>query len=139
MSRLCRFFVILIAAYTAAGCFAPIGSIGGSDADLLLAMPKRLKYKEGERFIPKNDLDVHALYQGVEEPVPIDLVKVSITEPPYNPNKLEDVPFDKGYLLEKLGSHVVVLEYEGLSTSYSFEVGTVSDGASPGINIEWVE
>jgi hypothetical protein len=142
MGRLCRFFIILIAACVAAGCISPIGSVGGSEADLLLAMPKLLKYKTGDTFIPDNDLEVFASYEGVEEPVPLDLVRIRITEPPYLPNALKDVPFDSGYVLKKIGSNVVILEYDGLSTSYSIEVldpsGTGS-GSTPGIHIIWAK
>jgi len=144
MGRLCRYFVILIAAYTAAGCFSPVGSIGGSEADHLSAMPKQLKYNSGDTFIPKSDLDLFVSYEGVEEPVPLDLVKISIAPPPYLPNGLKDVPFDTGYILEKIGSNIVVLEYASLSTSYSIEVldstGNISgSGSSPGIHIEWAK
>jgi len=144
MGRLCRFFIILIAAYTAVGCLSPIGSVGGSEADLLVAIPKLQKYKTGDTFTPENDLDVYASYDGVEEPVPLDEVKIKIVEPPYLPNDLKDVPFDTGYVLNKIGSNIVILEYESLSTSYSIEVldssGNISgSGSSPGIHIEWAK
>jgi hypothetical protein len=144
MGRLCRFFIILIAAYTAAGCFSPIGSIGGSEADLLLAKPKQLQYRTGDTYNPNYDLDVFASYEGVEELVPLDLVKIRITEPPYLPNDLREIPFDSGYVLKKIGSSVIILEYDGLSTSYSIEVldssGNITgSGGSPGIHIEWAK
>jgi len=138
MSRLWRFFAILIAAYAAAGCFSPVGSVGGSDADHLFVMPKRVQYKTGERFVPIDDLEVHASYQGVEEIVPLDEVTIRIAEPPYHPNNLINVPFDKGYVLDKPGSNVVVVEYGDLSNSYSIEVlAAAGNNTRPGIHIEW--
>jgi len=140
MSRLWRFFVILVAAYAAAGCLSPIGSVGGSDAELLFAIPKRLEYKTGERFMPEDDLEVHAWYQGVEETIPLDEVKISIAEPPYHPNNLIIIPLEKGYLLEKPGSSVIVVEYGELATSYSIEVlAPAGNNTGPGIRIEWAE
>ena len=144
MSRLCRFFIILIAVYAAVGCFSPIGSIGGSEADRLLAMPKQLQYRSGDTFIPNDDLDVFISYEGAEEAVTLDLVKISIAEPPYPLNNLKDVPFDTGYTLKKIGSNIVFVEYISLSTSYSIEVldstGNITgSGSSPGIHIEWAK
>jgi len=142
MSRLCRFFVILIAAYTAVGCFSPIGSIGGSGAapDLLWAVPNRFAYNAGDCFVPKSDLQVFASHQGVVESVPVEKVKIGIAEDPDLPNKLKDIPSDKDYLLENKGRKIIDLKYGELSYKYSIEVsGGLENGTSPGIIIEWAD
>jgi len=138
MSRLCRFFVILIAAYTAAGC-SPVGSIGGTDIDLFWVVPNRLAYNSGNTFIPTSDLQVFVLYQGVAKSVSLSLVEIGIAENPYLPNDLKNVPLDKGYTLQTEGKKIIVVKYSGLNTSYTIEVTATGSGTGPGIHIKWPE
>jgi len=140
MSRLCRFFVFLIAACTVAGC-SPIGSIGDSGAvDHFWAVPKRLEYKTGERFLPKNDLELFASYDGVSKSVSLSLVEISIAENPYIPNDLKTVPLDNGYYLEKTGRKLIVVKYSGFDTSYLIEVSaSTGSGGTAGIGVNWDE
>ena len=122
MSRLCRFFVILIAAYTVAGC-SPIGSIGGSGPpDLFWVVPNRLAYKTGNTFMPASELQVFASFQGVAKSVSLSLVEIGIAENPYLPNDLKNVPLDRGYPLQTAGKKIIVVKYSGMDTSYSIEV-----------------
>jgi hypothetical protein len=136
MSRLCRFFAILIAAYTAAGCSA-VGDIGGSEIDLFWAVPNRLAYNSGNTFIPASDLQVFVSYQGVAKSVSLSLVEIGIAENPYMPNDLKNVPLDKGYKLESAGKKIIIVKYSGLSTSYTIEVSaSTGNGTGSGIIIE---
>jgi len=135
MSRLCRLFVILIAAYAAAGC-SPIGSIGGSGATDLLVVPNRLTYNTGERLMPSH-LEVLASYGGSLKSVSLGLVKISIAENSYTPNDLKNVPLNTGYLLETAGIKLVVVEYLGMSASYSIEVSPPENGTKSGLYVEW--
>jgi len=137
MSRLCRFFVILIAAYTAAGCSA-VGSIDGSDTDLLWVVPTRLTFKSGESFVPSKELRVYVSYQGVAKQVTLSsLVEISIAEDPNLPNDLKNVPLSSnGYMLEKTGIKIIVVKYSGLNTSYTIEVSAFTDSGS-GITVKW--
>jgi len=133
MSRLCRFFVILIAAYTVAGC-SPIGSIGGSDlVDLLWVEPIRLEYSVSDRFVPNYDLEVFASYQGVARRIPLEQVEIHIAEDPNKPNDLEAIPAG-GYILKNAGKKLVVVEYRGTDTAYSIKV-TSSSGTG---GIDWI-
>ena len=137
MSRLCRFFVIFIAAYTAVSCFSPIG---GSGFDLFWVVPNRLSYNAGDSFMPKDDLQAFTSYQGVVEAVPVEKVKISIAEDADKPDELKNIPSDKGYLLKTAGRKIVVLKYDEMLTRYSFEVtGTYKEGTGAGIIIKWAE
>jgi len=136
MSRLGRFFVILIVAYTVAGC-SPIGSIGSGATDLLV-VPNCLTYNTGERFMPKSDLEVLASYGGALKTVSLSQVKINIAENPYLPNDLNNVPLDKGYILETAGIKLVFVEYLGMSTSYSIEVSaSTGEGSTSGVHVKW--
>jgi len=133
MSRLCRFFLILIVACTVSGCFSPIGSIGGSDMiDLLWVEPNRLEYKAGDRFVPNYDLEVFASYQGVSKPIPLNEVEISIAENPDKPNDLKDIP-SEGYTLKSAGRKLVVVGYSGMDTAYSIKVLDLGTGG-----IDWI-
>jgi len=139
MSRLCRFFVILIAACTAAGCFSPIGSIDGSGAsDLFWVVPNRLTYNLNEQFLRNKDLLVYASYNGVAKSVSVDDVKIGIADNPNLPNILVYIPLKGGYLLNSKGIKIVVVEYEKMSTRYSIEVlDTLENESGSSINLEW--
>jgi len=136
MSRLCRFFVILIAAYTASGC-SPVGSIGGSDTDLF-CVPNRLTYNVGQYLMPNTDLQVYISSQGVTKSVSLSLVEISIAEIPYLPNDLIKVPLNTGYKLESAGKKMIVVKYSGLDTSYFIDV-SASTGSGTGITLKWPE
>jgi len=140
MSRLCRFLIIFIAVYAAAGCFSPIGSIGGSDTvDLLWVVPNRLEYKAGEIFLPGRDLEVFALSDGVVKAVHLSQVEIGIADATLS-DDLKNVLYDSGCVLEPAGKKLIVVKYGGASTSYYIEVldsdGNVNN-TKPGINIEW--
>jgi hypothetical protein len=141
MSRLCRFFLILIAACTAVGCSSPVGSIGGSGApDLFWAVPCRIAYNTGDRLMPDSDLRVFASYRGVVESVPLKQVKIGIAGNPERPDILIYFSPDKWYPLENKGRKIVVVEYGEVSASYSIEVSDAPKGeVGSGIIIEWAE
>jgi len=135
MSRLCRFFLILILAYAVSAC-SPIGSIGSDTADYIYAVPSRLAYNAGESLKPNSDLKVFASYGGAVKPVPLSGVEIGIAEtpPPYFPSDLKAVPLG-GYKLETAGTKFIVVEYIGMSASYSIVVSS----SGSGIIIEWAE
>jgi len=144
MSRFCGFFVLIIAAYTAAGC-TPLGSIGGSGgADFLLAVlvPKDREYKVGDTFNPNGSLEVYVPYQtqsGVKE-IPINQVTVKISEPPHTSNKIEEIPFGSSYTFKNAVRYVIIVEYLGLSASCYIDVSSSTDrGTVPFIEIIWLK
>jgi hypothetical protein len=138
MSRIFRIFLILIVAYAVAGC-SPFGSIGVSDTvDLFWAVPNRLTYNSGERFIPNSELQVFASNQGVVKSISLSLVEIGIAENPYIPNDLEKIQFDKAYVLHNTGRKLIVLKYAGTSAIYSILVSP-SENGNTGIQINWNE
>jgi hypothetical protein len=140
MSRICRFFVLLIAAYTVAGC-TPVGSIGGSGAgDFLLAVPKSPKYEVGNTFNPIRDLKVYVPSQGLLKEISLNLVTISVSEPPYTPNELKIIPFDTDYPLQKPVRYVFVVEYLALTASCYVDVSSAAGSeAVSGIHIIWAK
>jgi hypothetical protein len=142
MSRLCRFFVIIIVAYTAAGC-TPVGSIGGSGAaDFLLAVPvpKGREYKVGDTFTPNGSLEVWVPYQtqsGLRE-IPISQVTVKISEPPHTSNKITEIPYGGSYTLRIADRYVIIVEYLGMSASCYIDVlASTERGTASFIEIVW--
>jgi len=136
MSRLCRFFAIIITACTAVGCFSPIGSIGGSvSPDRFRAEPVRDKYKVGDSFDPDKDIKLWISYQGAKEvSVPVQDADIGIADDPDEP---DDLSYD--YLFSTTGKKLVVAEYEGMTDSYSIEVLDTDPekGDDAGIIIKW--
>jgi len=141
MGRLCRIFVIFIVAYTAAGCFSPVGSIDGPETvDLLWVEPKCVEFKLGDTFIPSRDMAVFALYGGVVRSISLSLVEIGIADAAISEN-LKPVRYDTGCPLDKLGKKIIVVRYGGLSTSYYIEVlDSVGNETTTGIiTIIWAE
>jgi len=137
MSRLCRFFIILIAAYTA-GCTPTIGSIGGSGtAERFWVVPKKDKYNQNDPFSRK-DLEAYASYQGVVESVPVANVEIGIADNIDLPDVMNFIP-SGDYPLKTSGKKIVVVEYRDMSDRYSIEVLAPDNSAKPGIHIEWAE
>jgi len=139
MSRLCRLFVIFIAAYTAAGC-APVGSIGGSGAiDFLLVVPNPIEYKVGETFIPGNgSLRVYVPSQGTLVPISLSQVAISVSEPPYKSSEIQRISSDSSYTLKKTGRIIVIVEYLAMTASCYIDVlSATGSGATSGIIIIW--
>jgi len=141
MNRLCKLFVIITAACTAAGCFSPIG--GGIDGqgtpDRFWAVPDRVAYKVNERFMPKSDVRLFASYQGVVESVPVEKAKISIAEDPDKPDTWEDI--EEYCFLYTKGTKIIVAEYSGMSDSYFIEVldAAPEKGDGAGVIIDWGE
>ena len=150
MGRLCRFFIILILACTAAGCDSAIGSIdgsggsggqgGGQDApDIFWVVPKQDTYNLNDPF-RRNDLEVYTSYQGVEKRVPIDDVEIGIADNPDLPDVMNYVPSGNDYQLKTAGKKTVVVEYRNMSDRYSIEVlDAPGKETGSGIIIEWAK
>jgi len=135
MRRLCRFFLILILACTVVGCS---DEEEGGMGSLFWAEPKKEKYNVGDPFTPKDDVDVYTSSDGGEkQPVPINQVTISLARLPYNPEELVTVQSDTVYKLGTPGTNIVVLEYEGMSTSYRIDVLDSAVSGGSGIVIKW--
>jgi hypothetical protein len=133
MSRLCRFFIILIAACTVVGCSEP----EEDTVDFMWAELNRSEYKKDEYFTPNDYLTVYTSFQG-EEPkkVLLDLVDIYIAEPHnYLPEELQPVSIKTGYKLENEGTYLVIVEY--LSRSAISPIVVSAAGSGPEIIIEW--
>jgi len=141
MSRLCRFFVLLIAAYTVVGC-TPVGSIGGSGAlDFLLVEPLPAGgYKVGDTFKPSVNLQVSVPSPGGLRPVSLSQVSISLSEPPNKNGELKAISLDTAITLKE-GTYVFVVDYLALTGSCYINVGTSTggNGSNSFINIEWVD
>ena len=130
MSRLCRFFVILIAACTVVGCES-------EDTSIWWVKQKSLEYRKGYSFVPNSELEVWTSNQG-EPPkeISLKLVKISISEPPYLPEEQQEVQYDTAYPLKNEGDILIIVEYVGLSAISPIEV-VVPDGNGATIKVEW--
>jgi len=143
MSRLCRFFAILIAACTAAGCTplvgTPLGDIGGQGTpDRFWVVPGRDKYNLNDPFRRNDDLRAFTSHQGVEKRVPAYEVEIGIAEDPDMPEVINYLPMEGDYPLKNKGKKIVVVEYGDMSTSYFIEVSAAGkNGEIGGIQIEW--
>ena len=151
MNGLHRFFILLTVTFTAAGCAAPIGTIGGSgtNADTLWAVPNRQIYGLNEPFLRRADLQVFASYGGVVEQISVDAVTISVTEDPYGePDVSVPVPaWEQGqYLFIHPGRNIINITYGNDSTHYSIEVQDPSGvggnnngngGGGTGVTIVW--
>jgi len=137
MRRFYWYFLILILACTVVGCSDGEDEPSPNN-NFLLAEPSVRKYKVGDTFKPSDDgLEVFTSSEGKDEPVPVMLDQVTITllEPPYASENLNEVSLKTGYTLKTLGTNVVFLEYEGLKTNYSIDVSEKANG--PDIFITW--
>ena len=137
MSRLCRFFLILIAA-CAVGCASPIGNIGSAANADFWVVPKqdKFKYNQYDSF-SRNDLEVFTSYRGAVETVPVANVEIGIAEDPSLPDVMNYLVPGMDYHLKTSGKKIVVVEYRGMSDRYFIEV--LEKGAKPGIVIKWAE
>jgi len=140
MRRLCRFFIILILAYTVAAC-----SGEGTSEVFFFVRPTKQDYSVGQSFMPKEHMQLSTLSdKGEEKPVDVnDQVTISIAKLPYDPDEDEMIPvqIDNGYKLVTAGTNVVKVEYEEMYANYLIYVTEVSGTAStsPGIKIEWAK
>jgi hypothetical protein len=100
-------------------------------------------YKVGDLFIRNSDLQAFASYRGVVESVPLKQVKIGIADvenPEEVPKTVIYIPESENYRLSNKGRKIVVVEYDGMDTSYSIEVSDAPGNADgPGIIIEWGE
>ena len=140
MSRLCRFFVIIIVAYTAAGC-TPVGSIGGGGAvDFLLVEPTPPSgYKVDEIFRPSVNLKVSVPSASGLREIPKTAVTISVSEPPNKTNGLKPISLDAAIPL-KQGRYVFVVEYLAMTASCYVDVSSPEGTGTAGfIEIIWVD
>jgi len=136
MSRLCRFFLILIAACTVAGCGEPVGSI--VTTDLLWAETSQPEYNAGYTFMPNIDLEVWTASGGRVIAVSLREVTIKIAEPPsYRPEDMQDVTLEKGYKLKEEKTNLIIVEYDGMSAISPIEVLPAKNNTTSGIDIEW--
>ncbi|MDR2575304.1 MAG: hypothetical protein LBC52_02555 [Treponema sp.] len=130
MSRLCRFFIILILACTVVGCSEP-------EDTFLFTITRKLQYNKGETFTPNSDLKVYTSSEGEDpkEVKPLSQVNISIAEPKYLLEDVKPVSDTTAYKLENEGTYLVIVEYNGLKAVSPLVV--VSKG--PEIIVEWAK
>ena len=136
MSRLCRFFAILILACAVAACSEPEDEV---DVDFMWAVPNP-EYKKGETFSPIRDLHVWTSYQGVLKEISPKLVTISVVEPltpastSYN-EEPQPVKYDEEYKLDAVGTNLIIVEYFHLSAISPIKVLPAGGGTE--IIVKW--
>jgi len=134
MSRLCRFFLILIFACAVVGCSEPGDEV---EIDFMWAKITQQEYEVGKDFTPMRDLRVFTSYQGDETEVTLDKVTIKIAKPPYDLEEVEDVKYKESYTLEKEGTYLVIVEYVSRSTISPIKAVSPPDVGAPEIIIKW--
>jgi len=121
MRRLCRFFVIFIAACAVVGCAEQ--SEDEVEIDFMWVVPNQFEYKKDDPFLPSHELEVWTSYQGgPPEIVPLTKVTIQIAKPPYDPEKVTDLQYDKTYLLDTPGTNLIIVEYANQKAISPIEV-----------------
>ncbi|MDR2701913.1 MAG: hypothetical protein LBB72_05745 [Spirochaetaceae bacterium] len=147
-----RFFTVFIflAAFIAGGCAPPIGTLldseGGTEHNLMWAVPNRVVYILNEFLKPEEDLLIFASSRGIIEPVPVGLVDISVVEFPGLAIEQENLVSDmqEGYCFEFEGRKIVNISYNSMAYRYNIQVGDPSVGGNgggtgpgPGVVIDW--
>ena len=149
-----KFFTLLtfplfsIAVVFTSSC-SPIGGLlhGSAALDYIRAAPIRSLYDMQHWFKPAEDVEVFGVFGGVEDPNPIDVIKLEIkiiNDPGLVTEKEISVDNLAGYLLLSKGVKTVVISYNNMKTSYPIVVGeqgtsgwVEQDGSGTGIQIIW--
>jgi len=129
-----------MAVFVFTGCAPPVGYVGGTADEQLLAVPYRIVYNVNNLFQRHSDLSVFTSSKGALRPIPIENITISVIENPAYPDIIIQIPDDEDYSLEYSGRKIIVLSYNGLEARYSIEVqdplGIGGSGSGEGGNVE---
>ena len=139
--------ILAIAAFAAAGCSSPVGSIGGDSLntiayDNLRVESKKLAFDKDEWFFPTDDyLEVYATSPGGGERLldPEEYVIYIVKEPEYpdGPDVLVGPVTHSGYQFTAEGEKAIRVEYRQLSFQYPIVVSGSVGNQSSTIIITW--
>ena len=152
MGNKAKLFLLLIAAFAAAGCSSPWGSINGraigTEAYDGIKAVGRETYYLGELFQPQRtaDLTVYKTNNGqrLQSTVPINECEISVRDD----GVLYPVPYGNNHPFSTVGTKTIVVRHRGYEDQFDVVVlepdpGTYPTGPNgnnneePGIIIEW--